>query len=149
MCRTRYKKVHGVLPDKPAESDASKDPSKRVRDDYNKRRWSDEEHGRLVKLVAQHGAGDWATKAAALGTGRTASSVYNRYRTTIRKRNAEEQLSPDADAAGAQAAASDQAMPQPTPGTAESAGTGTGGPEPDSGSSSSQGSSARPRKRGR
>ena len=146
-------------PDKPAEytSDASKDPSKRVRD-----AWSDEEHGRLMKLVAQQGARDWAAKAAALGTGRTGKAVECRYRRHAadpapvdkpkeRKRNAAEQPIPDADAvaAGARAAVSDQAVPQPTPGTAESAGTGTGGPEPDSGSSSSQGSSARPRKRGR
>ena len=42
--------------------------------------WSDEEHGRLVRLVEKHGARDWPPKAEALGTGRTSKAVECRWR---------------------------------------------------------------------
>ena len=42
--------------------------------------WTTNELQRLASLVAQHGAGNWATKAVALGTGRSAASTGSAWR---------------------------------------------------------------------
>ena len=41
--------------------------------------WSAEELGMLETLVAEEGSGDWEKKAQALGTGRTAKSLANKW----------------------------------------------------------------------
>jgi hypothetical protein len=42
--------------------------------------WSDEEMTRLAALVKKEGVGNWASKAATLGTGRSAGSTGSQWR---------------------------------------------------------------------
>jgi len=48
------------------------------------RDWSTKEFERLKKLVAKHGTGNWAKTAAALGTGRSATSVASKWQRETR-----------------------------------------------------------------
>lgn len=50
------------------------------------RRWSDSEIEQLMKLVLKHGESDWASVAAALGSGRTAKAARNKYNSLSQER---------------------------------------------------------------